>query len=129
MMINIDLQCFSVCILSSCSSSPFCVLHDLIIQYLQQSTNCQQRNKHLIDGYRKHCNGKWSTYYRKDYYYYQYLVHHAIEAKNDDIIQVIMRDFKWMNVKLQVDNTIYHLRTDIKMAIDYFRTKPVFRVD
>ena len=125
MMINIDLQCFSVCILSSCSSSPFCVLHDLIIQYLQQSTDCQQIHNNLIDGYRKHCNGKWSTYTDKDYYYYQYLIQHAIQAKDDETIQAIMKDFKWMNVKLQLDRTIYHLYTDIEKAIDYFQTEDI----
>ena len=40
-----------------------------------------------------------------------------------------MRDFKWMNGKLQLDNTIYHLRTDIEKAIDYFTTKEVFCVE
>ena len=111
--------------MSSCSSSPFCVLHDLIIEYLQQSTDCQQIHNNLIDGYRKHCNGKWSTYTDKDYYYYQYLIQHAIQAKDDETIQAIMKDFKWMNVKLQLDRTIYHLCTDIERAIDYFQSKDI----
>ena len=36
-----------------------------------------------------------------------------------------MEDFKWMNVKLQQDNTIYHLCTDIRKAIDYLRNKDI----
>ena len=94
-----------------------------MIKYLQQSIDCQPLNKILIDGYRKHCNGQWSTYPRGDYYYYQYLIHHAIQAEDDATIQVIMRDFKWMSFKLQKDNTIFNLSTDIKKVIDYFRTK------
>ena len=86
-------------------------------------TNCQQLNQNLIDGYRKRCNGKWSTYPNEDYYYYQYLIQHAIQAKDDETIQAILRDFKWMNIKLKLDRTIYHLCTDIERAIDYFQIK------
>ena len=99
------------------------MLHDLIMEYLQQSKDCQQLNKNLIDGYRKYCDGKWWTYPQRDHYYFQYLIHHAIKAKDDTTIQEIMTDFKWMNVKLRIDNTIYHLRTDMEKTINYFRSK------
>ena len=69
------------------------------------------------------CNGKWSTYPQHDYYYYQYLLNHAIKAKNDDAIQKIMRDFKWINVKLQLDNTIYNLCVDMENVIAYLKGK------
>ena len=84
-------------------------------------------NKNLIDGYAKYCNGKWFQYPGDDDYYFRYLIHHAIQAENDQIIQAIITDFKWMNVKLQLDNTIYHLCTDIEKAIDYLTTKEVFQ--
>ena len=79
----------------------------------------------MIDGYRKRCNGKWSTYPRHDYYHYHNVIEHAIQAEDDETIQEIMEDFKWMNVKLQQDNTIYHLCTDIRKAIDYLRNKDI----
>ena len=58
-------------------------------------------------------------------------MHHAIQAKDDETIKEMMRDFKWMNVKLQLDNTIYNLCKDIEMVIDHFKTKEieVFRID
>ena len=58
-------------------------------------------------------------------------MHHAIQAEDDETIKDMMRDFTWMNVKLQSDNTIYNLCKDIEKAIDYFRSKEieVFRID
>ena len=101
--------------------SQSCVLHDLIIEYLQQSMNKQQLNKHLIDGYGKHCNGKWSTYPRRDYYHYQYIIQHAIQAEDDKTIQEIMEDFKWMSVKVQQDNTIYSTNGPFSQIIHYMK--------
>ena len=52
-------------------------------------------------------------------------MHHAIQAEDDETIKDMMRDFTWMNVKLQLDNTIYNLCKDIEKAIDYFRSKEI----
>lgn len=109
-------------------SSPSCSLHDLVIEYLQQPVGYQQSiqqysiilNKNLIDGYSEQCQGKW-FHYPSDDYYYQYLIYHAIKAEDYNTIQQIMIDFKWMNVKLRSDNTIYNLCTDMENAIDFLR--------
>ena len=94
-----------------------------MMKYLKQLTDCQELNQNLIHGYRKYCNGEWSTYPGEDYYYYQYLIHHVIQAKDDETIEKIMRDFNWMSLKIQLDKTIYNLCTDMEMAIDYFKEK------
>ena len=104
-----------------------------MILYLRQPIDEQQTaeeyfitlNKKLIHSYCKQCDTKWSNYPPKDYYYYQYLLHHAIQAEDDENILTIMKDFKWMNAKLKLDNTIYHLCTDITKAIDCLRNKNI----
>ena len=40
-------------------------------------------------------------------------------------MQLIMRDFKWMSVKLILDNTIYNLCMDIEKAINFLREKDI----
>ena len=113
-------------------SSSFCVLHDLIINYLQQPIERQQTsrqyfimlNKKLIDGYSIECQGDW-FYHPHDDYYYQYLIYHAIQAEDENTLQQIMIDFKWMNAKLQSDNTIYNLCLDIEKVIDYLKSKDI----
>ena len=62
-------------------SSSFCVLHDLMIEYLQQPIDHQRSvqqysiilNKKLIDGYHQQSQGNWSNH-PDDAYYYQYLI-------------------------------------------------------
>lgn len=109
-------------------TSPFCVLHDLIIKYLQRLINDRQPfvrlNKNLIDGYCKQCRGKWSTHPHDDYYY-QYLLYHSIQARDEKTIQEIITDFKWMSIKIQLDKTIYNLTIDLEKAIDYLRIKEI----
>lgn len=100
----------------------------MVIEYLWQTIDRRQSNarlhKDLIDGYSKQCNGRWSSHPHDDYYY-QYLMHHAVQAEDDKIIQEIMRDFKWMNFKLQSDETIYNICTDLEEAMDYLRSKEI----
>lgn len=81
-------------------------------------------NKNLIDGYSKQCQGEWFRYLQDDYFY-QYLIYHTIEAEDYNTIQKIMKDFNWMNNKLQSDKTIYNLCVDMKKAIDYLQTKEI----
>lgn len=52
-------------------------------------------------------------------------MHHAIQAEDYSTIQQLMRDFKWMNLKLRSDNTMYNLCKDIEKAIDYLRIKEI----
>lgn len=86
-------------------------------------------NKALIDGYYNQCQGKWFLYPYHDYYYYQYLIYHSIEADDYSIIQLIMSDFKWMDVKISIDNTIYNLCADIKKAYEYLEAKGIEVID
>lgn len=107
-------------------------MHDLIIEYLQQPTDNQLSNhqysiilnQNLINGYSKQCQGKWFRY-PYDNYYYQYLIHHAIQAENHHTIQQILNDFKWMNIKLKLDNTILPLCVDIEKAIKYLKINKI----
>ena len=50
-------------------SLPRVILHDLMMEYLEQLTVCQELNQelnqNLIHGYREYCNGEWSTYPEK----------------------------------------------------------------
>ena len=36
-----------------------------------------------------------------------------------------MHDLKWMNARLQLDNTIYNLCVDMENAIDYLRINKI----
>ncbi|EDV20298.1 uncharacterized protein TRIADDRAFT_61232 [Trichoplax adhaerens] len=106
----------------------YVVLHDLMIQYLQQSTisNLSRQeyhkslNKELIDGYFAGCGGNWSSY-KDDGYFYQYLIYHVIQAEADDILHQVMTDFNWMMIKIRTDDTIYNLSQDVNNYIDYLR--------
>lgn len=111
-------------------SSPSCLLHDSIFKYLQQSIHHQPNyinslNANLINGYANQCQRKWFKYPYHDHYFYQYLMEHAVRAKDDKTIQEILKDFKWMNDKLQSDNTIYDLCIDIEKAINFLRIKHI----
>ncbi|EDV18996.1 uncharacterized protein TRIADDRAFT_62549 [Trichoplax adhaerens] len=80
-----------------------CVLHDLMVDYLQQrlySHNSNQDyrkslNKMLIDGY----------------------------PENDEDLQSIMTDFDWMKHKIEIDRTIYNLDCDLTNYIDYLNER------
>ena len=113
-------------------NSRYCILHDLIIEYLRQPLGSQQSskqyfialNQNLINGYRKQCHGQWFAYPSDDYYY-QYLIDHAIQAEDHETIQEIMRDFQWINTKLQLDKMMCNLRVDLEKAIDYLKNKEI----
>ncbi|EDV19090.1 uncharacterized protein TRIADDRAFT_62462 [Trichoplax adhaerens] len=107
-----------------------CVLHDLMVDYLQQrlySHNSNQDyrkslNKTLIDSYRNQCDGKWNTF-PDDGYFYPNLIYHALMAENDEYLQSIMTDFDWMTRKIQIDRTIYYLDCDLTNYIDYLKKR------
>ncbi|RDD35903.1 Apoptotic protease-activating factor 1 [Trichoplax sp. H2] len=107
-----------------------CVLHDLMVDYLQQrlySHNSNQDyrkslNKTLIDGYRNQCHGKWNTF-PDDGYFYPNLIYHALIAENDEHLQSIMTDFDWMTRKIEIDRTIYYLDCDLTNYIDYLKKR------
>ena len=107
----------------------FCVLHNLMIEYLRQPIDGKLSkeqyfillNKTLIEGYYEKSNGKWSTY-PDDGYYYQYLIYHALQAKDGKTLKEIIRDFKWISVKIHLDSTIYNLCVDMEKAIDYLKS-------
>lgn len=111
---------------------PYCTLHDLTIEYLRQPIDRKQSteqyfiaiNQRLIDGYSKTCNRKWSSHPYDDYYY-QYFMDHAMQAEDHNTIQEIMRDFEWMNSKLQLDKTIYNLRVDLEKAVNHVKKKKI----
>ncbi|EDV18876.1 uncharacterized protein TRIADDRAFT_62659 [Trichoplax adhaerens] len=107
-----------------------CVLHDLMVDYLQQrlySHNSNQDyrkslNKTLIDGYRNQCDGKWNTF-PDDGYFYPNLIYHALIAENDQHLQSIMTDFDWMTRKIEIDRTIYYLECDLTDYVDYLKNR------
>ena len=103
-----------------------------MIEYLRQPIDDQQSiqqysivlNKNLIEAYGNQCQRKWFAHPHDDYYY-EYLIFHATQAKDNDIIQEIINDFKWMLIKIQLDKTTYNLRRDLEKVIDYLKENDI----
>ncbi|RDD46820.1 Apoptotic protease-activating factor 1 [Trichoplax sp. H2] len=109
----------------------YLVLHDLIIDYLQQlpcehqspSDHWKWMHQTLVNGYLKECEREgrdWSSF-PNDYYYYQYLIYHVIQAENDIALESIMTDFNWMSAKIEAHNGLYDLRLDLINCIQYLQ--------
>ena len=94
-------------------------------EYLQQSRNYKDLCKTLINSYDKQCQGKWFLHPSTDNYYYLYLIYHAIQADDVNALQKILKDFKWMQIKLRKDKTIYNLCADMENAIHYLKSKGI----
>ncbi|EDV21016.1 uncharacterized protein TRIADDRAFT_60338 [Trichoplax adhaerens] len=108
----------------------YCILHEKIIDYLQQPIDSQQSQQSyvkklhqtLIDSYVKLYDGKWSTY-PDDGYFYQYIIYHAIQADDDSILATLMTDFNWMMNKLKKFKSLSNLRLDLIDYINYLKLK------
>ncbi|RDD38891.1 Apoptotic protease-activating factor 1 [Trichoplax sp. H2] len=104
----------------------YCILHDLMVDYLQQSHDPQLSNKvywenmnqTLVQHYFYHCQGQWGTY-PNDGYFYQNLVYHAIQAHADVLLRTLMADFNWMTSKFKIFKTLFNLQLDLEDYIKY----------
>ncbi|RDD41618.1 Apoptotic protease-activating factor 1 [Trichoplax sp. H2] len=111
-------------------SKGYCVVHDLIVDFLQQQIYLQTLkqdyhkilNNKLMDGYSNRCEGRWNTL-ADDGYFYQNLIYHAILAENNEHLQNILTDFNWMTCKIKSDQTIYNLICDLTDYVNYLKAR------
>ncbi|RDD40482.1 Apoptotic protease-activating factor 1 [Trichoplax sp. H2] len=118
-------------LIESDSSDPtnrlYCVLHDLMVDYLRISPSPQESNQSywrhlnhsLIQGYALQCKRDWHLYL-DDGYYFQHLVHHAIQAADDQFLREIMSNYRWMIEKLKIVE-LFNLREDLQDYISYLK--------
>lgn len=102
----------------------YCVIHDIVMDYLQQSIyeqkSLQCLHEILLESYCSQCQRNWSSY-PNDKYFYQYVVFHAIQAGSDSILQDIMTDFNWMDRKINISKSLYPLKMDLQNYIQYLK--------
>ncbi|EDV19580.1 uncharacterized protein TRIADDRAFT_61948 [Trichoplax adhaerens] len=117
-------------------SKGYCVVHDLIVDFLQQQIYLQTLkqdyhkilNNKLMDGYSNRCEGRWNTL-ADDGYFYQNLIYHAILAENNEHLQNILTDFNWMTCKIKSDQTIYNLICDLTDYVNYLKARKEIAVE
>lgn len=83
----------------------------------------QWLHQRLLKSYIIYCseNDEDWLWHPDDGYYFQYLVHHAIEAGADSFLQDLVSNFNWMTAKINADKGLYDLSIDLCNCKEYLR--------